>query len=411
MTPKRKLYSANYFVDGGMLVQGSYESIASREQALRLHEQHKGKLEVVSKVPVTSRQELSVAYTPGVAEPCKEIHNNPAEVYRYTAKGNLVAVVTDGTAVLGLGDIGPQAALPVMEGKAILFKAFADVDAFPICLDTKDVSEIVRVVELLAPTFGGINLEDIGAPRCFEIERQLQEKLDIPVFHDDQHGTAIVVLAALLNALKVAGKALHEIKVVINGAGAAGTATAKLLLQAGVSRVLVCDRHGILEPLDRILSEAQRELAALTNPQRETGDLAQALVNADVFIGVSGPNCVTSEMVSRMNQKSIVLAMANPVPEIMPPEAKAGGAFIVGTGRSDFPNQVNNVLAFPGIFRGALDGRARRITEEMKLAAAQAIADVLSDKELNPDYIIPGPFDKRVVPAVAEAVRRLARKT
>ncbi len=381
--------------------------MSMREQALRLHEQHKGKIEVISKVPLSSRKDLAVAYTPGVAEPCKEIHQNPEEVYRYTAKGNLVAVVTDGTAVLGLGDIGPKAALPVMEGKAILFKAFAGVDAVPICLDTKDVSEIVRVVELIAPTFGGINLEDIGAPRCFEIERQLQEKLDIPVFHDDQHGTAIVVLAALLNALKVAGKAIEEVKVVVNGAGAAGTATAKLLLRAGVRQVLVCDRRGIIEPSDPKITDAQRELALLTNQQRETGDLAQALVDADVFVGVSAANCVTSDMVSRMSPKSIVLAMANPVPEIMPPEAKAGGAFIVGTGRSDFPNQVNNVLVFPGIFRGALDGRARRITEDMKLAAAYAIAGVLTDAELHPDYIIPDPFDKRVALAVAEAVRRL----
>jgi len=382
--------------------------MSMREKALSLHEQHKGKLEVVSKVPLTSRQDLSVAYTPGVAEPCKEIHQRPEEVYRYTAKGNLVAVVTDGTAVLGLGDIGPKAALPVMEGKAILFKAFAGVDAIPICLDTKDVSEIVRTVVLMAPTFGGINLEDIGAPRCFEIERQLQQVLDIPVFHDDQHGTAIVVLAALLNSLKLVGKAISEVMVVVNGAGAAGTATAKLLLQAGVRRMLVCDRRGIIEPEDITLSDAQIELAALTNSARANGDLAQALVGADVFIGVSGPNCVTSEMVSRMNEKSIVLAMANPVPEIMPPEAKAGGAYIVGTGRSDFPNQVNNVLAFPGIFRGALDGRAPRITEEMKLAAAHAIASVPDEAELTTEYIIPDPFDKRVVPAVAEAVRRLA---
>jgi malate dehydrogenase (oxaloacetate-decarboxylating) len=382
-----------------------------REQALRLHEANKGKLEVISKVPLSSRAELAVAYTPGVAEPCKEIHQNPEYVYRYTAKGNLVAVVTDGTAVLGLGDIGPKAALPVMEGKAILFKAFAGVDAVPICLDTKDVGEIVRAVELMAPTFGGINLEDIGAPRCFEIERQLQERLDIPVFHDDQHGTAIVVLAAMLNALKVAGKKIDHVKVVINGAGAAGTAIAKLLLMAGVKSMRVCDRQGIIAPSDPRLPQPQAELAALTNPQGETGLLAHALVAADVFIGVSAANTVTSAMVARMSQKSIVLAMANPVPEIMPADAKAGGAFIVGTGRSDFPNQVNNVLAFPGIFRGALDGRARRITEAMKLAAAHAIAGVLSEDELHPDYIIPDPFDRRVVPAVAEAVRNLAHVT
>ena len=379
-----------------------------REQALELHAKHKGKIEVVSKVPVSNRTELALAYTPGVAEPCKEIHQNPGEVYRYTAKGNLVAVVTDGSAVLGLGDIGPRAALPVMEGKAILFKAFAGIDAMPICLDTKDPNEIIRAVELIAPTFGGINLEDIGAPRCFEIERKLQEKLDIPVFHDDQHGTAIVVLAALLNALKVAGKKLAEVKLIINGAGAAGTATAKLLLQAGVRHMLVCDRQGILAPADPRLNPAQRELALLTNELGETGTLSQAFVGADVFIGVSAANTVTREMVAKMNAKSIVLAMANPIPEIMPPEAKAGGAFIIGTGRSDFPNQVNNVLAFPGIFRGALDARAGKITDEMKLAAAHAIANVLAEDELHVDYIIPDPFDRRVVPAVAEAVRSLA---
>ena len=381
-----------------------------REQALLLHEKHQGKIEVTSKVPLSSRAELALAYTPGVAEPCKEIHRDPEAVYRYTAKGNMVAVVTDGTAVLGLGDIGPKAALPVMEGKAILFKVFAGVDAIPICLDTKDIDEIVRAIELIAPTFGGINLEDIGAPRCFEIERRLQEKLDIPVFHDDQHGTAIVVTAALLNALKVAGKTLHEVKLVINGAGAAGTAIAKLLLQAGVTQMLVCDRQGILAPNDSRLSPAQQELALLTNRRGDTGTLSQALVGADVFIGVSAANVVTRDMIAGMNTKSIVLAMANPIPEIMPTEAKAGGAYIVGTGRSDFPNQVNNVLAFPGIFRGALDARAGRITDEMKLAAAHAIANVLTEDELHVDYIIPDPFDRRVVPAVAEAVSRLARQ-
>jgi len=385
--------------------------VSIREQALDLHERNKGKLAVVSKVPVTNRAELAVAYTPGVAEPCKEIHQNPEEVYRYTAKGNLVAVVTDGTAVLGLGDIGPKAALPVMEGKAILFKVFADVDAIPICLDTKDPSEIIRVVELIAPTFGGINLEDISAPRCFEIEQRLQEKLDIPVFHDDQHGTAIVVMAAMLNALKVVGKQLGEVKLVINGAGAAGTATAKLLLQAGVQQMLVCDRHGILAPSDPRLNPAQQELALLTNSQGKAGTLSEALVGADVFVGLSAANTVTRDMVAQMNVKSIVLAMANPIPEIMPPEAKAGGAYIVGTGRSDFPNQVNNVLAFPGIFRGALDARASKITDEMKLAAAYAIANVLTEEELHVDCIIPDPFDRRVVPAVAEAVSKLARQS
>lgn len=382
--------------------------VSIREQALELHAKCRGKLEIVSKVPVSNRAELAVAYTPGVAEPCKEIHQNPEEVYRYTTKGNMVAVVTDGSAVLGLGDIGPKAALPVMEGKAILFKAFAGIDAIPICLDTKDPSEIIRAVELIAPTFGGINLEDIGAPRCFEIERQLQGKLDIPVFHDDQHGTAIVVLAALLNALKVAGKSLGEVKLVINGAGAAGTSIAKLLLQAGVQHMLVCDRQGILAPSNSRLNPSQHELALLTNPQDATGTLSQALVGADVFVGVSAANAVTRDMVAKMNAKSIVLAMANPIPEIMPPEAKAGGAFIVGTGRSDFPNQVNNVLAFPGIFRGALDARASKITDGMKLAAAHAIANVLTEDELHVDYIIPDPFDRRVVPAVAEAVHKLA---
>jgi len=382
-----------------------------RETALKLHEDYKGKIEVISKVPVTNRTELSIAYTPGVAEPCKEIHKNPDDVYKYTAKGNLVAVVTDGTAVLGLGDIGPAAAMPVMEGKAVLFKVFANVDAVPICINSKDVDDIVRAVELIAPTFGGINLEDIGAPRCFEVERKLKERIDIPVFHDDQHGTAIVVLAGLINALKVVKKNTGDVKVVINGAGSAGIAIAKLLLRAGFNKMLLCDRHGILAPNTPTNNSAQEELAAITNSAGTTGTLATALNGADVFIGVSAANVATREMIAGMNQGAIVFAMANPVPEIMPDEAKAGGAMVVGTGRSDFPNQVNNVLAFPGIFRGALDVRAKDITEDMKLAAAYAIAAVIKEEELTPDYVIPDAFDKRVASAVAKAVADVAVKT
>lgn len=385
--------------------------LSVREKALKLHEENRGKIAVVSKVAVTNRAELSIAYTPGVAEPCKEIHLNPEDVYRYTAKGNLVAVVTDGTAVLGLGDIGPEAAMPVMEGKALLFKVFADVDAVPICLKTKDVDEIVRTVELISPTFGGINLEDIAAPRCFEIERRLKEKLDIPVFHDDQHGTAIVVLAALTNALKVAKKCIDEVKVVINGAGSAGIAVALLLRRAGVKHMLICDRHGIVVPGDALNNQAQDELAVVINPSRQAGSLAIALLGADVFIGVSAGNVADCGMIAGMAKGAIVFAMANPTPEIHPDEAKAGGALVVGTGRSDFPNQVNNVLAFPGIFRGALDVRARSITEEMKLAAAHAIAGILDEAELTTDYIIPDPFDPRVVVAVAKAVADVARAT
>lgn len=382
-----------------------------REAALKLHETNKGKIEVTSKVAVTNRTELSIAYTPGVAEPCKEIHKNPDDVYRYTTKGNMVAVVTDGTAVLGLGDIGPAAALPVMEGKAVLFKAFANVDAFPICLNTKDVDEIVRTVELIAPSFGGINLEDIGAPRCFEIERRLKERLDIPVFHDDQHGTAIVVLAGLVNALKVAKKNLSEVNVVINGAGSAGTAIAKLLLRAGFNHLLLCDRQGILVPGATSNNPSQEEMANITNLAARSGNLADALKGADIFIGVSAPNVATREMIAGMNDSAIVFAMANPVPEIMPDEAKAGGALVVGTGRSDFPNQVNNVLAFPGIFRGALDVRAKDITEDMKLAAAYAIAAVIKESELTPEYVIPDVFDLRVATVVAKAVADVARES
>ena len=382
-----------------------------REAALRLHEINKGKLEVVGKVSVTNRQELSVAYTPGVAEPCKEIHRNPEDVYRYTMKGNLVAVVTDGSAVLGLGDIGPAAALPVMEGKALLFKVFAGIDAVPICLDTKDTAEIVRTVQLLAPGFGGINLEDIAAPRCFEIERRLKELLDIPVFHDDQHGTAVVVLAGLLNALKLVNKAIGEVRVVVNGAGSAGIAVAKLLLRAGVKHLLLCDRAGILVPGDAANNPAQEEMAQVTNVAAVRGDLAAALVGADVFIGVSAGNIVDRHMVARMAADSIVFAMANPTPEILPDEALAGGVRIMGTGRSDFPNQINNVLAFPGIFRGALDVRARDINEDMKLAAAFAIAGVISEAELTVDYVIPDPFDPRVAQRVATAVAESAQSS
>lgn len=382
-----------------------------RESALRLHEENKGKIEVVGKVPITNRAELSIGYTPGVAEPCKEIHKNPDDVYRYTTKGNMVAVVTDGTAVLGLGDIGPAAALPVMEGKAVLFKVFANVDAVPICLGTKDVDEIVKAVELISTSFGGINLEDIAAPRCFEVERKLKERLNIPVFHDDQHGTAIVVLGGLINALKVAGKSLPEVRVVINGAGSAGIAIAKLLLRAGAKSILLCDRAGVIAPGLETNNPAQEEMAQITNPANFTGTLKDALQGADIFIGVSAGNVATREMIAGMAEKAIVFAMANPVPEIMPDEAKAGGALVVGTGRSDYPNQVNNVLAFPGIFRGALDVRARDITEEMKLAAAFAIANVIADNELSPEYVIPDPFDKRVAAAVARAVAETARET
>ena len=377
--------------------------------ALEMHESHKGKISVQSKVKVENREDLSTAYTPGVAEPCRKIRDNKQEVYRYTAKGNLVAVVSDGTAVLGLGDIGPEAAMPVMEGKAILFKTFADVDAFPICLDTKDVDEIVRTVKYLAPTFGGINLEDISAPRCFEIERRLREELDIPVFHDDQHGTAIVVCAGLLNALKLVGKRMEEINIVINGAGSAGISICKLLQQFGAGNVVLVDRQGAVSVDEDWLNPAQRAMAEVTNKHNERGPLSEIIKGKDVFIGVSAPNVVTAEMVSTMAHDAIVFAMANPVPEIMPEEAAKGGARIIATGRSDYPNQINNVLVFPGIFRGALDALATDITEEMKLTAARAIAAIVTDEELREDYIIPGAFDKRVAPAVAQAVMDCAR--
>lgn len=381
------------------------------EMALKMHEEHKGKISVTSKVAVKTRDDLSTAYTPGVAEPCRKIRDNKDEVYRYTAKGNLVAVVSDGTAVLGLGDIGPEAAMPVMEGKSILFKEFAGVDAFPICLDTKDTDEIVETVKRLAPTFGGINLEDISAPRCFEIERRLKEELDIPVFHDDQHGTAIVVSAGLTNAIKFVGKEFSEAKVVINGAGSAGISICKLLLELGVGDVVLVDKNGILAVGEEWMNPAQKEMAEKTNKEQLHGDLKDAMKGKDVFVGVSAPNIVTAEMVSTMAKDAVVFAMANPTPEIMPDEAKKGGARVVATGRSDFPNQINNVLVFPGIFKGALEARATDITEEMKIAAVRAIADIIKPEELTEDYIIPGAFDERVADNVAREVAKTAIET
>lgn len=380
------------------------------ERSLELHEKNHGKVEVISKVKVENREDLSLAYTPGVAEPCRKIHANPVDVYKYTAKGNLVAVVSDGTAVLGLGDIGPLAGMPVMEGKSILFKEFANVDAFPICLDTKDVDEIVETVKRIAPCFGGINLEDISAPRCFEVEARLKKELDIPVFHDDQHGTAIVVCAGLINALKVVGKKMEDIRVVINGAGSAGISICKLILQFGVGDVVLVDRQGALCPGEEWMNPAQKAMAEVTNKDHQRGLLAEIIKNKDVFIGVSAPNLVTAEMVKTMAKDPIIFAMANPTPEIMPDVAKAGGARVVATGRSDFPNQINNVLVFPGIFRGALDVRATDITEEMKLAASRAIASLITPEELNEEYIIPSPFDKRVCSVVAKEVGRVARE-
>lgn len=372
--------------------------------SLKMHEEHKGKVEVVSKVAVKNRDDLSTAYTPGVAEPCRKIRDNKADVYKYTCKGNMVAVVSDGTAVLGLGDIGPEAAIPVMEGKYILFKEFGGVDAFPICLDTKDVDEIVETVKRIAPVFGGINLEDISAPRCFEIEKRLKEELDIPVFHDDQHGTAIVVSAGLINALKLVGKPFDEANVVINGAGSAGISICKLLLQLGIGNVVLVDRQGALCPGQDWMNPAQAEMAEITNKDRQTGFLAEIMKGKDVFVGVSAPNIVTAEMIASMAADPIVFAMANPTPEIMPEEAAKGGVRVMATGRSDYPNQINNVLVFPGIFRGALDAKATGITEEMKMAAAKAIASIVTDDELKEDYIIPGAFDERVAKVVAKAV-------
>ena len=383
-----------------------------REAALELHRKHKGKLEAVTKVPVRDARDLSLAYSPGVAEPCKEIFDDPSKVYEYTMKGNLVAVVSDGTAVLGLGNIGPEAAMPVMEGKAVLFKSFAGVDAFPICLKTNDVDKIVETVKLLEPTFGGVNLEDIAAPACFVIEERLKKETGIPVFHDDQHGTAIVTAAGLINALRVVGKKLEEIRIVVNGAGAAGIAIIKLLLNMGVKDVIMCDTKGILyEGRTYGMNPVKEEMAKITNREKLQGTLADAIKGADVFIGVSVAGAVTPEMVKSMNRDPIIFAMANPTPEIMPAEAKAAGAAVVGTGRSDFPNQVNNVLAFPGIFRGALDVRATCINEEMKMAAVYAIADLIGPEELSADKVIPAPFDLRVAPSVAAAVAKAAMES
>ena len=380
------------------------------EQALKMHEKWQGKLEITSKAKVNSKEDLAIAYTPGVAEPCKKIKENREDVYKYTMKGNTVAVISDGTAVLGLGDIGPEAAMPVMEGKAVLFKEFAGINAIPICIDTKDTEEIIKFVKQIAPTFGGINLEDIAAPRCFEIEARLKKELNIPVFHDDQHGTAIVVLAAVLNALKVAKKQIEHVKVVVNGAGSAGIAITKLLLKAGFNNIIVVDKLGILAKGQTWMNWAQTELAEETNQACEIGTLKDALIGADVFIGVSAPNIVTGEMVQSMNKDAIIFAMANPTPEIMPDVAKAAGALVVGTGRSDFPNQVNNVLVFPGIFKGALQARVAQITEDMKLAAAKAIAQMVPESELNAEYILPPAFAEGVADHVAEAVRSVANK-
>ncbi|MCL6449878.1 MAG: NAD-dependent malic enzyme [Acetobacteraceae bacterium] len=380
-----------------------------REEALKLHRENVGKIEFVSKVPVRNKEELSLAYTPGVAEPCKEIHKNVDAVWEYTARSNIVAVVSDGTAVLGLGDIGPEAGLPVMEGKCVLFKSFAGVDAFPLCVATKDVKEIVRLVQLIEPTIGGVNLEDISAPRCFEIEQELKRTTSIPIFHDDQHGTAIVCGGALFNALRIVQKRIEDIYVVINGAGAAGIAVAKFLLDAGVRELVLCDTRGIVwAGRPEGMNPFKEDVARRGNKRNLKGDLAVAMRGADVFIGVSAAGAVTRDMVRSMAGDPIVFAMANPVPEIMPEEARAGGAAVVGTGRSDFANQINNVLAFPGVLRGALDVRARDINEAMKLAGARAIASLISDAERSPDYVIPRPFDRRVAPAVAAAVAEAA---
>ena len=382
------------------------------EEALHMHRVHQGKLETVSKVPVTNAKELSLAYSPGVAEPCKEIYEEKNRVYEYTMKGNMVGVVSDGSAVLGLGNIGPEAALPVMEGKAALFKSFAGVDAFPICLNTQDVEQIIQTVKLLEPTFGGINLEDIAAPNCFIIEERLKKETNIPVFHDDQHGTAIVTLAGLVNALKIVNKKMADIKVVINGAGAAGIAIIKLLYHFGVRTIIMCDTKGaIYEGRPEGMNPVKDEVAKYTNKEKIAGTLSDIMNGADVFVGVSVKGALTKEMVESMNENPIIFAMANPDPEIMPEEAKKAGALIIGTGRSDYPNQINNVLAFPGIFRGALDVRATHINEEMKVAAVKAIANLVSDEDLRPDYIIPAPFDPRVAPKVAASVAKAAMET
>ncbi len=380
-----------------------------QKKSLEMHKKWQGKIETVSKLKVNTREDLAIAYTPGVAEPCKKIHENYDNVYKYTIKGNTVAIVTDGTAVLGLGNIGPEAALPVMEGKAVLFKEFAGINAFPICLDTKDTDEIVRTIELIAPGFGGINLEDISAPRCFEIEKRLKEKLNIPVFHDDQHGTAIVVLAALLNSVKITGKKPNQCRILVNGAGAAGIAVSRLIMQAGFTNIILCDREGTIYKKAPWLNPAQREMAEITNMENINCPLEQAFKGIDIFIGTSAPGIVSVNMIKSMNRDAVVFAMANPVPEIMPALAKEGGARIIATGRSDYPNQVNNVLAFPGIFKGALEGRASQITEEMKIATAKAIAEIIEEKDLSEENIIPQPFTPGLADKVAEAVKRCIR--
>ena len=381
------------------------------KESLRLHGEWKGKIEVVATVPANDKESLSLAYTPGVAQPCLEIQKDPEKSYELTRRHNLCAVITDGSAVLGLGDIGPEAGMPVMEGKCVLFKTFGGVDAFPLCVKTHDVDEFVQTVYNISGSFGGINLEDIAAPRCFEIERKLKEKCDIPIFHDDQHGTAIITLAGFQNALKVVGKQKEDVKVVISGAGAAAVSITKLLLSAGFRNVTMCDRKGAIYAGREGLNWIKEEMAQVTNPDKQAGSLADVVKGADVFIGVSAPGTLTTEMVKTMNKDAIVFACANPTPEIFPDDAKAGGARVVATGRSDYPNQINNVLAFPGVFRGAFDVRASDINEEMKMAAAQALADLISDQELNEDYIIPAAFDQRVGPAVAQAVAQAARRT
>ncbi|SCW28412.1 malate dehydrogenase (oxaloacetate-decarboxylating) [Ruminococcaceae bacterium YRB3002] len=385
--------------------------MAEVSKAIQKHTEWKGKIEVIAKAPVGTKEELSIAYTPGVAEPCLEIQKDVDLSYKYTRRHNLVAVITDGTAVLGLGDIGPEAGMPVMEGKCALFKAFADVDAFPLCIRSKDVDTIVETVALLAGSFGGVNLEDISAPRCFEIERKLKERpdVDIPIFHDDQHGTAVITLAGLTNALKIVGKKMEDIHVVVNGAGAAATAITKLLISRGLRNVILCDRKGAIYDGRDGLNPAKEEMAKITNPEKKAGSLKDVIVGADVFIGVSAPGVLTADMVATMAKDPIVFACANPVPEILPDEAKKAGVAVMATGRSDYPNQVNNVLAFPGIFRGALDVRASDINDEMKIAAANAIASIVSDEELNPEYILPDAFDPRVGKAVAAAVAQAAR--
>jgi malate dehydrogenase (oxaloacetate-decarboxylating) len=385
--------------------------MSNKEKALSLHRQWKGKIEVISRVRVDTKEDLSVAYTPGVAEPCKEIQKDKNLSYLYTRRSNMVAVVTDGTAVLGLGDIGPEAAMPVMEGKCVLFKTFGDVDAFPICIRSKDTDEIVRTIQLIAGGFGGINLEDISAPRCFEIERRLKQSLDIPVFHDDQHGTAVVTLAAMINALKITGKSINDIEVVVNGAGSAGIAVTRLLMAMGLENVVLCDTKGAIYKGREGLNKEKTIMAEVSNKKCKKGKLSEVLHGADVFIGVSAEGVLTKEMVQTMAPNPIVFAMANPVPEIMPDEAREAGAKVIGTGRSDFPNQINNVLAFPGIFRGALDVRARDINDEMKIAAARAIASLVSDSELDPEYILPVPFDPRVGKYVARYVAEAAKKS